>query len=54
MVTALYMYVTDFNVIKFLMENPDMIIIHESVLHSVGLSVIKNDVECLAILDSVV
>lgn len=41
-------------ILKFLMENPDMVVIHESVLHSIGLTVVKDNVECLAILDSVV
>jgi hypothetical protein len=41
-------------IFKFLMKDPYMIIMCKLILHSIGLTIIKDNIECLTILDSIV
>lgn len=42
------------HILEFLMKDPYMVIMRELILHSVGLTIVKDNVECLTILDSIV
>jgi len=42
------------SIFEFLMKYPYMVIMWKFILHSIGLAIVKNNVECLTILDSIV